>query len=200
MLVSAISADTIVIPLDFNSFINSIMSDLYSHGTHFSAPLELDLIFLLGGIIVLPHIYTFFTKRASDNLKIVPTLCAHLKLSITIYNAIINAFVSWEKPRTADNGARAVIIAPPGTPGAATIATANVKINAEYWENDISIPVVYITANEQATILSIEPERLIVAHSGTAKLAIEFLTPFDKVDSSVTGIVAAEEEVPRAVI
>ena len=63
----------------------------------------------------------------------------------------------------------------------------------------ITIPCVYIIAKAQATIFNIEPDKLIVAQSGITKLAIERRTPFDNVASNVTGIVAAEDDVPNAV-
>ena len=39
----------------------------------------------------------------------------------------------------------------------------------------------------------------MVAHSGTTKPATESETPFFLVEARVTGMVAAEDEVPRAV-
>ena len=54
-------------------------------------------------------------------------------------------------------------------------------------------------ATAKVVIFSVEPARWIVAHSGTTKSAIASGTPLRLVHSVVTGIVAAEELVPRAV-
>ena len=56
------------------------------------------------------------------------------------------------------------------------------------------------TVSAHAVIFIIEPEMWIVAQSGMQKLAISSLTPFFSVCHSVTGIVAALDEVPKAVI
>ena len=56
------------------------------------------------------------------------TLQAVPKLSIAMYNAIINACSSWLNPKILDRGAKAAIIAPPGTPGAATIIIESMRI------------------------------------------------------------------------
>ena len=52
---------------------------------------------------------------------------------------------------------------------------------------------------ESIAIFIIEPAMWMVAQSGTQKLAISSLTPFFFVCSSVTGMVAALDEVPKAV-
>ena len=52
----------------------------------------------------------------------------------------------------------------------------------------------------QATIFIVLPERCIVAHNGITKPARSGRTPFFTVCSKVTGMVAAEDWVPRAVI
>ncbi len=49
-------------------------------------------------------------------------------------------------------------------------------------------------------IFIIEPERWIVAHSGTTNDASSGRTPSFTVWASVTGIVAADDCVPRAVM
>ena len=54
-------------------------------------------------------------------------------------------------------------------------------------------------AKAKAKIFDVEPARWMVAHSGTVKEATASDTPFLFVCASVTGIVAAEEDVPRAV-
>ena len=43
------------------------------------------------------------------------------------------------------------------------------------------------------------PERWMVAQSGMTKALMPSLTPLRRAPASVTGMVAAEEEVPRAV-
>ena len=65
--------------------------------------------------------------------------------------------------------------------------------------NDISIPLSIIMARAQLVRVIVLPERCIVAQRGITKSAISPLTPFFFVCSSVTGIVAAEDCVPRAV-
>jgi len=62
-----------------------------------------------------------------------------------------------------------------------------------------SSPAIIDTASAQATIFIIEPERWIVAQSGTTNDAISGRTPSFRVCASVTGIVAAEDCVPSAV-
>ncbi len=60
-------------------------------------------------------------------------------------------------------------------------------------------PWVSTIAKAKAKIFEVEPARWIVAHSGTVKEATASDTPFFLVWASVTGIVAADEEVPSAV-
>ena len=55
------------------------------------------------------------------------------------------------------------------------------------------------TVRAQHVIFIIEPDIWIVAHSGIVKPAISSLTPFFMVRRSVTGIVAALDDVPKAV-
>ena len=54
---------------------------------------------------------------------------------------------------------RAAIIAPPGTPGAATIVIPSIIMNPSISENEDGMPFISITAYAQATILSVLPER-----------------------------------------
>ena len=89
--------------------------------------------------------------------------------------------------------------APPGTPGAATIAKAREKMNWEEREKLGSIPERSITAVEHIVIVVILPPMWILAHSGATKSAIFAFTPFVCMASMLTGIVAAEDWVPRAV-
>ena len=46
-----------------------------------------------------------------------------------MYKAIINAWASSSKPKILDKGAKAAIMAPPGTPGAPTANIPNSTIN-----------------------------------------------------------------------
>ena len=61
------------------------------------------------------------------------------------------------------------------------------------------IIAIIIKATAQAVILRQLPERWIVAQSSTVNPAISSLTPLFLVQLRVTGIVAAEEDVPSAV-
>ena len=54
---------------------------------------------------------------------------------------------------------KAAIIAPPGTPGAATIAIPSIIINPANWAKFISIPLINMMAIEQATIFMVLPDR-----------------------------------------
>ncbi len=64
----------------------------------------------------------------------------------------------------------------------------------------VGIPVMYMTATAQATILRVLPARWMVAQRGTVKPAISGRTPFFNAHCKVTGIVAADDCVPSAVI
>ncbi len=98
-----------------------------------------------------------------------------------------------------DNTPSAAMIAPPGTPGAATMVTPSIMMNPANSPGGVGRPDIYIIATAQATILSVLPARWIVAHSGTVKPAISGRTPLRRAHCRVTGIVAAEDCVPRAV-
>ena len=91
------------------------------------------------------------------------------------------------------------MIAPPGTPGAATIVMASSRMNPAKVPAERSSPATIETARAQAVIFIIEPERWIVAQSGMTNEASSERTPSFSVWASVTGIVAAEDCVPRAV-
>ena len=69
------------------------------------------------------------------------------------------------------------MIAPPGTPGAATIVMAKIRINSVNRETLYTPPLIRIKANAQDTILSILPDKCIVAHKGTTKDATSSETP-----------------------
>ena len=122
------------------------------------------------------------------------------KLSIAIYNAIINPCAVSSKPSMDCNNPNAAIIAPPGTPGAATIAIPSIKIKPAIIPKEIGIPDISMIAIAQATIFMVLPERCIVAQSGITNAANSRFTPFLIVCSRVTGIVAADDCVPNAVM
>ena len=91
------------------------------------------------------------------------------------------------------------MIAPPGTPGAATIVIASMQMKPKNIPKSYGMPFIIMSANAHATIFSILPDMWMVAQSGTVKPAMSSLTPLFLVCSSVTGIVAAEDWVPSAV-
>ena len=95
---------------------------------------------------------------------------------------------------------RAAITAPPGTPGAATIVMPSMRTNGSIWPKVTVQPLSIMTAIAQLVSVMVEPDRWIVAHSGITKSAILEAQPFFFVHSSVTGIVAAEDCVPMAVM
>ena len=72
----------------------------------------------------------------------------------------------------------AAMMAPPGTPGAATMVTPSMRIKPSMRGKSNAMPSIIMIANAQATILSVEPERWIVAQSGTTKPATPSDTPF----------------------
>ena len=91
------------------------------------------------------------------------------------------------------------MIAPPGTPGAATIVMPSIIIKPAMCPKE-GIPLVIIMmAIAQAVIFIILPARWMVAQRGTVKMAMFSRTPFLTVCASVTGMVAAEDCVPKAV-
>ena len=91
------------------------------------------------------------------------------------------------------------MMAPPGTPGAATIVMPSMKMKPTHCREETLRPCVNTMANANEKIFEVEPARWIVAHNGIVKDATASDTPFFFVWRSVTGMVAADEEVPRAV-
>ena len=91
------------------------------------------------------------------------------------------------------------MMAPPGTPGAATIVIPSMQMKPKNIPKSYGIPCIIIRARAHATIFSVLPDMWIVEQSGTVKPAISSDTPFFLVCSKVTGMVAAEDWVPRAV-
>lgn len=127
------------------------------------------------------------------------TLQAVPNESIAMYRAIISAWASGLKPNIPANGASAAITAPPGTPGAATMQMPSISMKCMKCGNVWGSPLIRHTVRAQHVIFIIEPDRCMVAYRGTQKLAISSLTPFFRVWRSVTGIVAALDDVPSAV-
>ena len=91
------------------------------------------------------------------------------------------------------------MIAPPGAPGAATIAIPRTKINAVIDAKSTGNPYMSKTAIDVHVIAIILPAKWMVAPSGTTKFRIVSDTPFFFATSTLTGIVAAEDCVPNAV-
>ena len=127
------------------------------------------------------------------------TLQAVPKESIAMYKAIIKACMSELNPRTEANGPRAAITAPPGTPGPATMQTASNNMKLRNSGKSCGMPFIRQTVRAQQVIFIIEPGMWIVAQRGIVNPATSSLTPFFLVLSSVTGMVAADDEVPSAV-
>lgn len=64
------------------------------------------------------------------------TLHAVPKLSMAIYSAIISAYAFSSNPSMDDRIPREAIMAPPGTPGAATMVTPSMNMNpANIWKS-----------------------------------------------------------------
>ena len=116
-----------------------------------------------------------------------------------MYVATMSATCGSVKPSIEDSRPEAATIAPPGTPGAATMVTPSMKMKPTNTGTSIDWPERNSTAMENETIFTVEPARWIVAHSGTTNEAIGRRTPSSRVWRRVTGMVAAEDEVPRAV-
>lgn len=91
------------------------------------------------------------------------------------------------------------MIAPPGTPGAATIVTPNIIMNPAREVKVTGSPDIYMIAIAQAVIFIVLPARWIVAQRGMTKIAMFSRTPFLTACANVTGMVAAEDCVPNAV-
>ena len=104
------------------------------------------------------------------------TLHAVPKLSMVMYNAIITACCSGVNPKMDCKTPKAAMIAPPGTPGAATFITPSIKMKPVNWPMAREPPCMIINATAQAVIFIALPERWIVAHKGTTKPAMPSLT------------------------
>jgi hypothetical protein len=87
----------------------------------------------------------------------------------------------------------------PGTPGAATMQTPSNRMKFMNRPKSCGIPDIIVMASAQAVIFIAEPGMCMVAQSGTVNPAMSSLTPFLRVWRRVTGMVAAEDDVPSAV-
>ena len=97
------------------------------------------------------------------------------------------------KPSIEESRPNDAMIAPPGTPGAATIVMPSIAIKPANIGVEYGIECVIMSARAQATILSVEPDMWIVAHNGITKPAVSLSTPSATVCRNVTGIVAADD-------
>ena len=89
---------------------------------------------------------------------------------------------------------------PPGAPGDATIATPRVMMNGTMIPRLMGSWFIRQTAVAQAVMVIMEPAMWMFAQSGTTKLRICSHTPSFFAHSRLTGMVAAEDWVPRAVV
>ena len=69
------------------------------------------------------------------------------------------------------------MMAPPGTPGAATIAIPIMQMKPMNIPGSIALPCISISATAQQTILRQLPDMWMVAQSGMVNPAISSLTP-----------------------
>ena len=127
------------------------------------------------------------------------TLQAVPNESMATYAAIISAICDSSKPSCDCSRPTAAMIAPPGTPGAATIMMPSIRMKPSAMPKVSSAPVRYMTAKANRPIFIIEPDRCTVAHRGMTNPATDSLTPLLRVDFRVTGMVAADDDVPSAV-
>ncbi len=111
----------------------------------------------------------------------------------------MSACISALKPKTEASGPSAAMTAPPGTPGAATIQMASTKMKLRKSGRLQGKPLIRQMVSAQQVIFIIDPERWMVAQSGMVNPAMPSVTPFFKVCFSVTGMVAADDDVPNAV-
>ena len=119
--------------------------------------------------------------------------------SIAMYVATMRATCGSVKPSIEESRPEAATIAPPGTPGAATMVTPSIRMKPIISGMSTVPPDRTITAREKATIFTVEPARWTVAQSGITNEAIGRRTPVLIDWRRVTGMVAAEDEVPSAV-
>ena len=94
---------------------------------------------------------------------------------------------------------RQAMMEPPGTPGEATITMPSMQMKFRNVTGSWGRPCSRQMVRAQAVIFMAEPDMWTVAHRGMVKPAMSLLTPFFMVCCRVTGMVAADDEVPRAV-
>lgn len=111
----------------------------------------------------------------------------------------MSACCSSLKPRIDARGARAAMMAPPGTPGAATIMMPSMRMKLMKVRVSWPMPSMRQMASAHEVIFIIDPDMWMVAQRGTVNPAMLSLTPLRMVCLRVTGMVAADDEVPRAV-
>ena len=80
------------------------------------------------------------------------------------------------------------------------MVTPSIRMNPNMLLNSMGLPLSSITAMVQLVNVMVLPDRWIVAQRGITKSAIPAATPFFFVEAKVTGIVAAEDWVPIAVM
>ncbi len=78
---------------------------------------------------------------------------------MAIYRAIISPCAVSSNPSIDCNSPNAAMMAPPGTPGAATIAMPSIMMKPAYCPSCNSPPDIRIIAIEQATIFIVLPDR-----------------------------------------
>src|SRR5699024_1299712 len=93
---------------------------------------------------------------------------------------------------------KAAIMAPPGAPGAATIAIPSVIINGTIVVNEYDISFIINTAVTQLVMVIVLPIKCAVAQNGITKSRILADTPFFSAISKLNGIVAADDCNPTA--
>ena len=82
------------------------------------------------------------------------------------------------KPSMEDSRPVAAMMAPPGTPGAATIVIPSMKMKPIHWVVLTCRSWVRTIAKAKEKIFEVDPARWIVAHRGMVKEATASETPF----------------------
>ena len=89
---------------------------------------------------------------------------------------------------------------PPGAPGEATMATPRVMMKGTTVPREMGRLFIRQTAVAQAVMVIMDPHMWMLAQSGTTKFLICSLTPSFSAHCRLTGMVAAEDWVPMAVV
>lgn len=127
------------------------------------------------------------------------TLQAVPKLSWAIYKAIIKVSIGLLNPKIDSNAPSDAITAPPGTPGAATIEIPNIAIKPAKLPKVTGILLSIITDIAQVVKVIVLPDIWVVAQSGITNSLIPLEVPIFSAHFKLTGMVAAEDWVPKAV-